>query len=53
MNTFSPNSPQLENKQYEFYTIVGQHDFLDKEENPRVNNDGNRRHRSIPSPTLL
>jgi hypothetical protein len=41
MNTFSPNSPQLENKQYEFYTIVGQHDFLDKEENPRVNNDGN------------
>lgn len=40
MSEFSINtSKELDNKQAEYYTIIGKHDFIDSEKNPRLHND--------------
>ena len=38
-NIFQLNKENKSEKTYEFYTLIGKHKFLDKDKNPRVENE--------------
>lgn len=38
-NIFQSNKENKSEKIYEFYTIIGKHKFLDKDKNPRLENE--------------
>lgn len=41
-NIFIPNTNKLNQQKYELYTLFGQHKFLDKDHNPRIDIENNK-----------
>lgn len=41
MDTYNIKEPTLDDKTYSYFTMLGQHDYLDSDKNPRLNENNN------------